>query len=133
MTGVVLTRSSDDPATAPPVATAAEAAAAPLPSGPSPAPVTTQSLELDGKPTIEDGRETLRLAKRTVSRFSLLGVTWTDALLSFQGDAAVRTRSAASGDWSAWQSLDLEHAVAAGDPDLVAGRTRGGSTGLWVG
>ncbi|WP_433720625.1 N-acetylmuramoyl-L-alanine amidase [Actinoplanes sp. CA-051413] len=133
VTGVVLTRSSADPAAAPLAATAAEAAAAPLPSGPPPAPVTTQSLELDGKPTIEDGRETLRLAKRTVSRFSLLGVTWTDALLSFRGDAAVRTRSAASGDWSAWQSLDLEHAVAAGDPDLVAGRTRGGSTGLWVG
>ncbi|MGW4940187.1 N-acetylmuramoyl-L-alanine amidase [Actinoplanes sp. NPDC004185] len=133
MTGVVLTRSSADPAAAPLGATAAEAAAAPLPSGPPPPPVTTQSLELDGKPTIEHGRETLRLARRTVSRFSLLGVTWTDALLSFQGDAAVRTRSAASGDWSAWQSLDLEQAVAAGDPDLVAGRTRGGSTGLWVG
>jgi hypothetical protein len=94
---------------------------------------TSQSLELDGKPTIENGRETLRLAGRTVSRFSLLGVTWTDALLSFQGDAAVRTRSAASGDRSPWQSLDLEDAVAAGDPDLVAGRTRGGSTGLWSG
>ncbi|GAA3915710.1 N-acetylmuramoyl-L-alanine amidase [Actinoplanes auranticolor] len=133
VTGVVLTRSSGDPAAAPLAATAAEAAAAPLPSGAPPPPVTSQSLELDGKPTIEDGRETLRLARRTVSRFSLLGVTWTDALLSFKGDAAVRTRSAASGDWSGWQSLDLEHSVAAGDPDLVAGRTRGGSTGLWVG
>jgi len=131
VTGVVLTRSSD-PAPAP-VADAAEAAAEPLPTGPPPPPVTTQSLDLDGKPVVEKGRETLRLAKRSVTRFSLLGVTWNDALLSFKGDAAVRTRSTASGDWSSWQSLDLEPAVAAGDPDVVAGRTRGGSLGLWVG
>ena len=133
VTGVVLTRSSADSAPAPVPAAAAEAAAAPLSSGPPPSPVTSQSIELDGKPTIENGRETLRLAKRSISRFSLLGVTWTDALLSFRGEAAVRTRSAASGDWTPWQSLDLAHAVAAGDPDLVPGRTRGGSSGLWVG
>ncbi|GAA3339214.1 hypothetical protein GCM10020358_22190 [Amorphoplanes nipponensis] len=132
VTAMVLTRSPGGPA-ATPAAAPAEAAAAPLPSGPPPPPVTTRSLELDGPPTVEDGRETVRLARRAVARFSLLGVTWDDALLSFHGDASVRTRSAASGDWSAWQRLDLEPAVAAGDPDLVAGRTRGGSHGLWVG
>lgn len=133
VTGVVLTRSSAPAPTPTPVADAAEAAAEPLPSGPPPPPVTTQSLDLFGKPVIEKGRETLRLAKRSVTRFSLLGVTWNDALLAFQGDAAVRTRSAASGDWSSWQDLDLEPAVAAGDPDVVAGHTRGGSLALWVG
>ncbi len=132
VTGVVLTRSPDDPAPAP-VAAEAEAAAEPLPAGPPPPPVTSQSLDLEGEPAVENGRETLRMAKRAIPRFSLLGVTWDDPLLSFKGEAAVRTRSAASGDWSSWESLDLEPAVGAGDPDVVAGRTRGGSLPLWVG
>ena len=138
--GVALTRSPESAApafvaapAAPAAPAAAEASAAPAPTGPPPGPATSRSLDLDGKPVVADGRETVRLPRRSVARFSLLGVTWDDALLSFRGDAAVRTRSAASGDWSSWRSLDLEPVVAAGDPDVVAGRTRGGSQGLWVG
>lgn len=138
VTAVAVTRSRPDPSTASTAPTGvispAESAAEPLPTGPPPPPVTSRAIDLQGSPvTVEDGRRTLRSPQRTVDRFSLLGVTWSDALLAFQGDASVRTRSMASGDWSDWQSLDLEPSVAAGDPDVVAGRTRGGSRPLWVG
>jgi hypothetical protein len=38
-----------------------------------------------------------------------------------------------TGRWTGWQELDLDSGVGPGDPDLVPGRTRGGTNGLWVG
>ncbi|MFF4759247.1 N-acetylmuramoyl-L-alanine amidase [Streptomyces sp. NPDC001292] len=68
------------------------------------------------------------LPRTDTQEFSLLGVTWTGATQRLHGTAQVRTRSKATGEWSAWH--DLEDA----DPLEKPGpRVRGASQPLWVG
>ncbi|MFD4033582.1 N-acetylmuramoyl-L-alanine amidase [Streptomyces sp. NPDC058637] len=77
----------------------------------------------------EDGT-TASLRQPDSRPFSMLGVTWTDPSAEVTGTVEARTRSAASGDWSAWLPLDTE----------VDGRTEAGRSGVrgsteprWVG
>lgn len=88
-------------------------------------PVKVYDLALTG--TANGRRELPRTETR---QFSLVGVSWTGAARRLHGTAQVRTRSAATGDWSAWH--DLEAADPLEDPEAGAD-ARGASEPLWVG
>ncbi|MFF4112343.1 N-acetylmuramoyl-L-alanine amidase [Streptomyces sp. NPDC001714] len=88
-------------------------------------PVKVYDLALKG--TTDGKRE---LPRTDTRQFSLLGVSWTGATKRLHGTAQVRTRSAETGEWSAWHGLE------AADPleDPEAGPdARGASEPLWVG
>lgn len=88
-------------------------------------PVKVYDLALKG--TTDGKRE---LPRTDTRQFSLLGVSWTGATKRLHGTAQVRTRSAGTGEWSAWHGLE------AADPleDPEAGPdARGASEPLWVG
>ncbi|WP_411075971.1 hypothetical protein [Streptomyces sp. cmx-4-7] len=90
-------------------------------------PANAHVLTLDGK----DPRK--RALPRTGTRtFSLVGVSWEDAGDTFEGIAQIRTREAATGEWSAWRDLDF----GIRPPESTEGGTsdvRGASEPLWVG
>ncbi len=69
------------------------------------------------------------LPRTDTEQFSLVGVSWTGAVKRLDGTAQVRTRGLASGEWGAWQNLEVNI-----DPpeDPEAGM-RGASEPLWVG
>lgn len=87
-------------------------------------PVEVYDLALKG--TVGGKRE---LPRTDTEQFSLVGVSWTGAVKQLDGTAQVRTRGLESGEWSAWQNLEVNI-----DPpeDLEAGM-RGASEPLWVG
>lgn len=59
--------------------------------------------------------------------FSMLGITWTDPAASISGTVEVRTRNAATGQWSRWLRLDGDSGQGEG------GAVRGGTEPAWVG
>ncbi|UUU24535.1 FG-GAP-like repeat-containing protein [Streptomyces sp. DSM 40750] len=84
-------------------------------------PTEVHALKLTGA---DDGRRTLT---RTATRpFSLLGVSWTGAATELDGTTQVRTRSEATGEWTAWRAL-------ATPATARSGAERGTSEPLWVG
>ncbi|WBB63588.1 N-acetylmuramoyl-L-alanine amidase [Streptomyces sp. WMMC500] len=68
--------------------------------------------------------------RTSTERFSMVGVSWSNERRDLGGAAEVRTRSAETGAWSGWRTLDTEAGSAA--DDLTAGM-RGGTEPLWVG
>ncbi|MFD6277911.1 N-acetylmuramoyl-L-alanine amidase, partial [Streptomyces sp. NPDC060209] len=93
-------------------------------SGPARTEVHHDALKVSG-----DGA-TASLRRGSTEPFSMLGVTWTDPSARVTGTVEARTRSASSGDWSAWLPIDTE----------VDGRTEAGRPGVrgtteprWVG
>ena len=64
--------------------------------------------------------------------FSMLGVTWADAHRPLGATAQVRTRSVATGAWSAWRTLDTDDESGDGDEEN-ARSVRGSTDPLWVG
>ncbi|GHH86423.1 hypothetical protein [Streptomyces capitiformicae] len=76
-------------------------------------PVEVHDLAMTG-----DGGRTL--ARTGTEPFSLVDVSWTGATTELDGTAQVRTRSAATGEWSGWRTLETEG-------------TRESSEPLWVG
>ncbi|MER6954255.1 N-acetylmuramoyl-L-alanine amidase [Streptomyces sp. NPDC000618] len=93
-------------------------------SGRSKRPVKVYDVGL--KSAAGDRRE---LARTGTAQFSMLGVSWTGAAKRLDGTAQVRTRSLASGEWSAWHDLDVDV-----DPlDRPESGVRGASEPLWVG
>lgn len=67
------------------------------------------------------------LPKRDTEPFSMLGVTWTDPGAHVTGTVEVRTRGAASGQWSRWLRLDGDSGQG------ESGAARGGTEPAWVG
>ncbi|SFC11783.1 peptidoglycan recognition protein family protein [Streptomyces aidingensis] len=79
--------------------------------------------------------------------FSLLGIVWPDAGQELRAEAWVRTRSAATGEWSGWHRLEghpdhgPDHAVGHesghesghGAAERAAEAVRGGTAPLWTG
>ncbi|MFJ4965608.1 hypothetical protein ACIP6P_24705 [Streptomyces sp. NPDC088729] len=57
----------------------------------------------------------------------MLGVTWTDPVMVISGTVEVRTRDAATGQWSRWLTLDSDSGQ--GERDAA----RGGIEPAWVG
>ncbi|WP_330348656.1 peptidoglycan recognition protein family protein [Streptomyces sp. NBC_00582] len=87
-------------------------------------PVKVYGLAL--KSSSADRRE---LPRTDTEEFSLLGVTWTGGAERLAGTAQVRTRSAGTGEWSAWHDLELDV-----DPlDRPGPKVRGASEPVWVG
>ncbi|GGQ55547.1 hypothetical protein GCM10010166_26020 [Couchioplanes caeruleus subsp. azureus] len=70
---------------------------------------------------------------RTTGRFSLVGATWTDPAARLTGTVQVRTRSAADGTWTPWQSLEAEEPNPAAPGSGDADGNRGSTDPLWVG
>ncbi|WP_435056759.1 N-acetylmuramoyl-L-alanine amidase [Streptomyces capoamus] len=76
------------------------------------------------------------LYRTGLARFALVGVVWDDPGRELHGRAHVRTRSAATGEWSGWQDIETHHAEHGADPGTAEGsarRLRGGTAPLWVG
>ncbi|MEU1482421.1 N-acetylmuramoyl-L-alanine amidase [Streptomyces sp. NPDC005752] len=93
-------------------------------SGPARTEVHHDALKVSG-----DGANA-SLRRGSTEPFSMLGVTWTDPSAQVDGTVEARTRSARTGDWSAWLPIDTE----------VDGRTEAGRPGVrgtteprWVG
>ncbi|MGY1454133.1 peptidoglycan recognition protein family protein [Streptomyces sp. SS8] len=121
------------------------ASAAPAPASESVAaprlPGSTQSLPLvpltpppTTTPPGSSDSVSLGLPAREVEPFSLLGVVWDDPEEEPHGRIQVRTKSAATGEWSSWQ--DLETHADRPDPDSAESRgdeVRGATAPLWVG
>ncbi|MFF4172993.1 peptidoglycan recognition protein [Streptomyces sp. NPDC001744] len=90
-------------------------------------PPKAHALPLDGK---DAKRRTL--PRTDTQTFSLVGVSWENGGDTFEGTARIRTRGAATGEWSAWRDLDF--GVRA--PETAEGGAsdaRGASEPLWVG
>ncbi|MGI5197555.1 peptidoglycan recognition protein family protein [Streptomyces sp. CA-288835] len=124
----------------PAVFTKPEAVEVPGPASPeTPAvPGSTRSLPL--VPLSSDrslGAASVQgLHRRDVPRFSLVGVVWDDPDTELRGTVQVRTRSAETGTWSAWQDVEthnLEHAADPESDERTSGRVRGSTAPLWVG
>ncbi|MBU2664239.1 N-acetylmuramoyl-L-alanine amidase [Actinoplanes bogorensis] len=71
------------------------------------------------------------LPQRSTKRFSLVSVNWTNPKDEPDGTIQVRTRSAATGRWTGWQSLDIAEAAVdqPGELKTVRGRTEP----IWAG
>ncbi|MFE9659081.1 N-acetylmuramoyl-L-alanine amidase [Streptomyces sp. NPDC005955] len=92
-------------------------------------PVTTEVHQAELK-RAADGR-TAALGRRDTDPFSMLGITWTDPDARLNGTIEVRTRSAASGEWTPWVDVDTE-AEARNEAGARVG-LRGASEPRWVG
>ncbi|MEV5431506.1 N-acetylmuramoyl-L-alanine amidase [Streptomyces sp. NPDC052701] len=73
------------------------------------------------------------LAPRTTEPFSMVGVTWDDPDAPLGGTAEVRTRSAGSGEWSPWRTLDSDGRAPETGSDRDGAGVRGGTQPLWTG
>ncbi|MGW0856270.1 peptidoglycan recognition protein family protein, partial [Streptomyces sp. NPDC002690] len=76
-----------------------------------------------------DGRGEATLSRRTTEPFGLLGVSWPDAGATIEGRIEARTRSAETGKWSDW--ITLEPYAPGLDGDRPA--ERGSTEPVWVG
>ncbi|WP_328721566.1 peptidoglycan recognition protein [Streptomyces sp. NBC_00247] len=76
-----------------------------------------------------DGRRTATLSRRTTEPFGLLGVSWPDAGAAIKGTIEARTRSAETGAWSDW--ITLEPYTPGLDGERPA--ERGSTEPVWVG
>ncbi|WP_328878763.1 hypothetical protein [Streptomyces sp. NBC_00299] len=87
-------------------------------------PVKVYDLALKGT-----GSQERELPRTSTKQFSLLGVSWTGPRKQIDGTAQVRTRNLETGEWSAWQDLEL----GVDPPEGVEPGMRGASEPLWVG
>ncbi|MEU9983533.1 N-acetylmuramoyl-L-alanine amidase [Streptomyces sp. NPDC050856] len=90
-------------------------------SGPVKADTRTAALRTSGD------RRSASLKQDRAKPFSMLGITWTDPAATVGGTVEVRTRDAATGQWSPW--LKLESDSGQGEK----GAARGGTEPAWVG
>lgn len=102
-------------------------------------PGSTRSLPLvplSSDRTLGSAPSVQGLPQRDVPHFSLVGVVWDDPDTELRGLVQVRTRSAGTGEWSAWQDVETHNLEHAADPDTderTSGRVRGSTAPLWVG
>ncbi|MFG3010572.1 N-acetylmuramoyl-L-alanine amidase [Streptomyces cinerochromogenes] len=76
------------------------------------------------------------LYRTGLARFALVGVVWDDPATELHGRVQVRTRSAATGEWSGWQDVEThntDHGADTGAAERSSGRVHGGTAPLWVG
>ncbi|MFJ2831663.1 N-acetylmuramoyl-L-alanine amidase [Streptomyces sp. NPDC087263] len=121
------------------------ALSAPAQAGPSAvtselaAPGSTQSLPLvplTGERALGSAAPEQGLTRRDVRPFSLVGIVWDNPDSELHGRVEVRTRAAATGNWSGWQDVETHNHEHAADPDTAegdSGRVRGSTAPLWVG
>lgn len=103
------------------------------------APGSTQSLPLvplGGDRSLGSAAPEQGLVRRDVRPFSLVGVVWDNPDSELHGRVQVRTRGAATGQWSGWQDVETHNHEHGADPDSAeggSGRLRGSTAPLWVG
>ncbi|MFE7133072.1 N-acetylmuramoyl-L-alanine amidase [Streptomyces sp. NPDC057638] len=158
--GPASTGRSDDSAQTPAAASPADAPASDTPAADSDTTPAATSADAPGSDTPADGlkatpgvpgsTQSLPLTPRTrapapggervlrttdVTPFSLAGVVWPDPDAELRGTVRVRTRSAATGRWSLWQSVETHQHEHGADPDTRERRrpVRGATAPLWVG
>jgi hypothetical protein len=76
------------------------------------------------------------LYRADIERFSLVGVAWDDPDAELHGRVQVRTRSAATGEWSGWQDVEthnVDHGADPGTAERSSQRVHGATAPLWVG
>ncbi|BCY12306.1 N-acetylmuramoyl-L-alanine amidase [Actinoplanes sp. L3-i22] len=125
------------------LAAAGGTAALTWPSGPGDRPaaeVTISTVPPDPaavRPELHAEVDSLDLAgrselpQRSTRKFSMVSVSWADPADAPRGAIQVRTRSAATGRWSTWQTLGVAEA-AADRPDEAA-RAHGATDPIWTG
>ncbi|MFF8532494.1 N-acetylmuramoyl-L-alanine amidase [Streptomyces sp. NPDC015532] len=89
-------------------------------AGPVRTHVRSAALEVDG--------DHAEIPQRDTQPFSLVGLSWTKPAADLPGSVEVRARSAGSGDWGAWKSLDVGGRGAAAEESR-----RGATEPAWVG
>ncbi|MEV4350887.1 N-acetylmuramoyl-L-alanine amidase [Actinoplanes sp. NPDC049596] len=118
------------PATDAAVPAAAAAAAKPeptkpkLPNAPVKAVIKEVALSASAAGHVD-------LPEQPTQKFSMLSVSWADPKAEPKGTVQVRTRSAATGAWTDWQSLEV--AEQAADLPAEKARVRGRTEPLWAG
>jgi N-acetylmuramoyl-L-alanine amidase len=100
------------------------------PAAVDPAPVRPLLHTLDLAATGD--RHPLIVAARRTKRFSLVGITWADPDAHLAACLQMRTRSAATGAWRAWSSVEV-HDVHASQDSGDRRSFRGGTEPIWVG
>ncbi|WP_419997360.1 FG-GAP-like repeat-containing protein [Streptomyces boninensis] len=73
------------------------------------------------------------VAKRDTAPFSSVSLTWQRSDADLHGTAQIRTRSAASGDWSGWRSLGDKTEAGAEGREAAEARLRGSTELTWTG
>ncbi|MDI9886713.1 FG-GAP-like repeat-containing protein [Streptomyces sp. HNM0645] len=96
----------------------------PRPTGPPERAAKLRTLAL-----ARGGATERELPATDAAPFSLVGIGWDGDAAQLDGTAQVRTRSAATGKWSGWQSVEFD----AHRPDGPEGAKRAASEPLWVG
>nr|WP_146111288.1 peptidoglycan recognition protein [Streptomyces sp. QL37] len=76
-----------------------------------------------------EGRGEATLSRRTTEPFGMLGLSWPDAHAEIKGTIEVRTRAAATGEWTDW--VALEPYLPGLDGDRAT--ERGSTEPVWVG
>ncbi|MGX1132689.1 uncharacterized protein with LGFP repeats [Streptomyces glaucescens] len=71
--------------------------------------------------------------RRATQPFRMVGVTWDDPHTALEGTVEVRTRSAATGEWTGWRALDTDARTPETGPDHIRAGVRGGTQPLWTG
>ncbi|MES4892872.1 peptidoglycan recognition protein [Streptomyces sp. NPDC096012] len=120
---------------APAELTAAPAASASHASG---IPGTTRSLPLVplSRDRVAGAAAEQGLHRVDIDRFSMVGVVWDDPDTELHGLVQVRTRTAASGQWSGWQDVEThntDHGADPGTAERTSVRVHGATAPLWVG
>ncbi len=90
-------------------------------------PVEIHSVKLK-----EKGKGKSGVDRRGTEPFSLLGISWPKAKAHIEGRAEVRTRNAASGEWSAWTELHA-HITGVESAEGDEKKARGATEPIWVG
>ncbi|MFJ7155835.1 peptidoglycan recognition protein [Streptomyces sp. NPDC101118] len=135
------------PAAGPGAVPAAPPAAGPAAAAEPAVPGSTQSLPLTpltpgsrrafpGMSARLPDTAAVGLAARETGTFSMVGVVWDDARTELHGRVQVRTRSAHTGTWTAWQDVEIHNREHAADPGTAEGasrRVKGSTAPLWVG
>ncbi len=86
------------------------------------------------EPTLQTVSLDSFVMQRTTERFSLLGVTWSDARARLDGRTIqVRTRSLGTATWTPWQTLEADNPAPAAPGSRDAAAARGSTDPLWVG
>ncbi|MEU0334281.1 peptidoglycan recognition protein [Streptomyces sp. NPDC006193] len=112
-------------------------------SGPAAPAVTAEPGSTRSLPLVPLTRERVvgvapqqGLRRTGLDRFALVGVVWDDPDAELHGRVQVRTRSAATGEWSGWQDVETHNADHGADPGAAersSRRGRGATAPLWVG
>ncbi|MCF6525034.1 N-acetylmuramoyl-L-alanine amidase [Streptomyces sp. JJ36] len=102
------------------------------PSDKAAPPATAEPVKIHSVKLKDRGKGKKGVDRRTTEPFSLVGISWPKSRADLEGRAQVRTRSAETGEWSAWHTLgtDIE---APESPEGKDRNARGATEPRWVG